>query len=118
MWVEKTKVTLQMEEGELNDIAFSLKESLLATISKHYNVLQNNEDGEALFFERERRKLNLTTEFLSLIGCSQVARDMREEIKLMFKTKREERAKLKPGSLIVDYSGSLIPGSLEGKVPA
>lgn len=78
---------------ELYMIAWALFGDLKASIEDHYNVLQQNKDGEHLFFEQESSKIQLMKETYACSGYLGIFESNMANIKHLFEQRRLERQK-------------------------
>ena len=82
---------LELTNQQIYDIAWKLKCYLLDIIKSHYNKLQQNADGESVFFDHESSTLFLIKNFYELSGYGSFYTDMIREFKKLFADKRMER---------------------------
>ncbi len=91
MRVAKTEITLELDRDEIDIIGWSLYRGLKNSIVNHYNKLQQEVDGEPIFYEQERMQINLMGDMVSLIGRRDLAENFDREFKGMFEDRRKER---------------------------
>jgi hypothetical protein len=87
------KVTIEMSGYEASNVGYALYNSLKESIERHYNNLQQQNDGEGVFNDQEYPKLNLMKMFFSAAGQYERYSDAIDEYKNMFADKRKEREK-------------------------
>lgn len=89
MRLVKGEYTVSLDNREAKEIAYAIHRSLIISIKEHYNRLQQNKDGEAVFFELNVVALGILRLMYSIIGDD--AENRIREYKGMFKIKRNER---------------------------
>ena len=95
MDIKPTEITLKLSYDELYDLAFHIKYSLRQSIISHWNTLQQNQDGEGLFNERNANDLRMMKEMFEVCGHSSSNENTINEFKKLFAEKREERKNVK-----------------------
>lgn len=91
MRIEEATFKVELDKEEINMIAYSLYHSLITSIETHYNSLQQNKDGEAIFHEQEAKELYLMQEMFSMIGYRNLSESYMKEFARMFEKRRKER---------------------------
>jgi len=92
MNVQNCIVTVKLSRDELWLLATNLEYRLQQSIEGHYNCLQQGKDGEAVFFDREKERLELMKEFYGLHGGHSLHYDsFIRQARTAFQEKREER---------------------------
>ena len=92
MQIKTEKISVELEGNEARDIAYHIKYSLSHSIETHWNTLQQNQDGESLFFERNARDLQIMKDLFYATSSHWVYDDCISQFKKMFEEKRKERS--------------------------
>jgi len=93
MRITKSEATIRLNDQEASDIAYSVFTSLLSSIEKHYNCLQQNKDGEDLFFRQESSKLHIMATMYAVVGNPGAYDSVIQRFRGMFRERRVEREK-------------------------
>lgn len=91
MNLKKAVYEISFEDSEVWDLASCIQSGLKRSIQDHYNCLQQDQDGEQLFFEQEKRKLYILQNFYGLLGVNSMYKSYENDYKRMFENKRKER---------------------------
>lgn len=92
MRLSDAKYTLEIDQEEVNVLAYALKNNLESQIERHWNNLQQHEDGELLFNKYCERDLRIMKELFSIMGEPDQYEGYIRSFKSAFQKKREERA--------------------------
>lgn len=92
MRIEKADYTIRITLDEVRDIAYCMKHDLLDSIERHYNCLQQNQDGEPVFDDLCKEKVRLLTELSNITG-ERIVENFKYVKNKMFEDKRIERSK-------------------------
>jgi len=93
MNINVKEVEITLTGGELYETGCDISRSLRASISDHYNRLQQGKDGEPIFYEQERFKIKRMNEFLEHSGYSHMIETFDRQFRELFAKRREERDK-------------------------
>lgn len=91
MKVKTQQVDITLTGQEARDIAYHIKYSLENTIKTHWNQLQQNQDGENLFFERSKGDLRIMEELFCVCADNWSYKNSISEFKKLFAERRKER---------------------------
>lgn len=91
MKVNNVKAVLEFDMNELDSLAFMIDQYLKSTIREHYNRLQQNKDGENVFFDHKNKNLEMLEIICSLRGRRIEYDQMIAQYKRMFAERRKER---------------------------
>lgn len=89
-------IKMQMDGDEVYDIAWSILHDLRGQIKDHWNTLQQEKDGEPLFFEQNKKLLEIMKKMFEVSGYSHCYESAISEYKKSFADKREERKNSAP----------------------
>jgi hypothetical protein len=92
--IKEIKITLT--GGELFELGWHIACSLKASIKDHYNHLQQNKDGEPIFYEQEKVTIHRMNKFLESSGHSHMIETFDGQFKELFEKRRAERKKDTP----------------------
>ena len=93
MKIKESTHLIEFTSDELYNIACDIARALKCSINDHYNCLQQDKDGESIFFDQEREKLNTLSTFLMITDGESIYIMYVNQFKEMFAVKREERKK-------------------------
>lgn len=91
---KKGTFELSFQDNELWDLGYHIYNNLERSISEHYNKLQQEQDGESVFYEHNKNNINMMNKFFELVGRRDMPEMFEERFKKMFADKRAERAKV------------------------
>lgn len=91
MYIRKANYEIDFEAEDINILAFAIMHDLSDDIDRHWNQLQQDEDGESLFFEMRKRNIELMKFLFGLIGKYNHAKEYIQNFKEKFEQKRKER---------------------------
>jgi len=92
MRLHEAEYKINMNNQEVYNIATRLERTLLDSIDNHYNKLQQNQDGEDMFFEQEKSTINLMSDMYCLAGYRYIADSAIKTYKKKFEVRRKDRA--------------------------
>ena len=93
MQIRDGKTTIELSHQEACDVGGYIARGLEAAIESHYNRLQQNKDGEQVFFEHCKDILNSLEILCFASGDVTLYEYFISKFKSMFKSRRSERAK-------------------------
>jgi hypothetical protein len=91
MELQKAVYDVRFTDGEIWDLVFVIKDHLEKSIKTHYNNLQQNQDGETLFFEQKASLLLIMEQMFGMILRNGAYQSYVNNYKIMFEEKRKER---------------------------
>lgn len=91
MRVEDSKATIELEHREMWTLAVIIEDRLEHGIEDWYNCLQNEQDGEALFFKDKFLELGWIETLYGLYGYVEAYNCFVRKVKRLFEEKRQER---------------------------
>jgi len=95
MDIKKASYEIEMTSDEMYQLGCVLIHQLENSIKNHYNELQQEKDGESVFFEQEKQSLSMMKFFLETVGRATMYEAYVDEYKKLFADKRAEREKEK-----------------------
>ena len=95
MKIEDINVKLSFNRDELYDLSFMIMKVLNNSIESHYNCLQQNKDGESVFFDYEKGKIKMLKTFTHLNARPDEYDYFIKQCKDKFEKKRKEREEKK-----------------------
>lgn len=95
MEIKKAKYEVELTNDEMYELGCIIIHQLENSIKSHYNELQQEKDGEPVFFEHKKKELAMMKFFFEATGRAEMYGSYVNEFKRLFAEKREERKKLK-----------------------
>jgi hypothetical protein len=93
MEIRDGETVIKLSHQEARDVSHYIARGLEAAIKSHYNRLQQNKDGETVFFEHCKDILNSLEILCFASGDVTLYEYSVSKFKSMFKERRDERAK-------------------------
>ena len=91
MELQKAVYDVRFTHDEIWDLVYIIETNLEENIKHHYNQLQQNQDGEQLFFKEEKDKLLLMQQMFGMILRIDTYQCYVNNYKKLFEEKRKER---------------------------
>ena len=93
MEIKGGETVIKLSHQEARDVSHYITRGLEAAIKSHYNRLQQDQDGETIFFEHCKETLNSLEVLCFAAGDVTLYEYSISKFKSMFKALRDERAK-------------------------
>ena len=95
MNLQKATYEIEITSEEAYSLGCIIGRSLESSIKNHYNNLQQNKDGESVFFEQEKRTLKWMGLLFGISGYPNMNESFIGRFQELFINKRKEREKNK-----------------------
>ncbi|OGM08990.1 hypothetical protein A2Z67_06100 [Candidatus Woesebacteria bacterium RBG_13_36_22] len=87
----KANYDIRFTEQEIWNLIWLIQERLEKSIIEFYNTLQQEKDGESLFFEQKKEMLYIMEQMFGLVGRPHTYDGHIRTYKNLFEKKRKER---------------------------
>ena len=93
MQIKDSRATIEINSQEAWEISYCINGNLLRAIESHYNQLQQDKDGEDLFFQQENTKLYILSNMCAVAGHIDAYESYISDYRSRFQKRRLEREK-------------------------
>lgn len=92
MKIESGEIAIKITIDDAYDLACCINNYLNHSIVNHYNQLQQNQDGESVFFDHKGNYIHMAKMLYGASGYDSIHEYNIQEYKHMFAQKRKERS--------------------------